>query len=164
MSLSSPINPSSSESGTPIRTARRSRSATASPVSPTGGVPEAVENFQLLRKSIGTSRMSSGSPLGMSRSLSRACPTSVIQVSVGPGIPFPAPAHFRRRTAIIRVTRRQQAAKILDQDDEVESLHSNFCPFNNGRFESFIELTQAGKNRGCTTREVGGNERKQWAG
>ena len=54
--------------------------------------------------------------------------------------------------------RRQQAAEILDQDDEVEGRHSNFCPFNNGRFESFIEITQAGKNRGCTTREVGGND------
>jgi len=55
---------------------------------------------------------------------------------------------------------REQSAEILDQG-EVESLHSKFCPFNNGRFESFIELTQAGNNRGCTTREAGGNERKK---
>lgn len=58
---------------------------------------------------------------------------------------------------------REQAAEILDQGD-VETLKSKFCPFNNGRFESFIELTQAGKNRRCTTREVGGNDRKKWAG
>ena len=130
---------------------------------PHGGVPEAVENIQVLRKSIGTWRMSSGSPMEMSMSLSRASPTSVIQVSVGPGIPFPTPAHSRRRAAVRRVTMREQAAAILDQGD-VESLQSKLCPFNNGRFESFIELTQAGINRGCTTREVGGNERTQWTG
>ena len=75
----------------------------------------------MLRKSIGMWRMSSGSLLKMSMSLSRASPTSVIQVSVGPGIPFPTPAHSRRRAAVRRVMMREQAAEILDQGD-VESL------------------------------------------
>ena len=47
---------------------------------------------------------------------------------------------------------------MLDQDDEGEGLHSKFSPFNNERFESFIEITQAGRNRGCRTRKVGGND------
>ncbi len=70
---------------------------------------------------------------------------------------------------------REQAAEILDQGDEVEGLHPDFCcvngtfqreflpvcPFNNARFGSFIELTQAGESHGCTTRKVGENERKR---
>ena len=75
----------------------------------------------------------------------------------------PAPAQSHRRTAARRVVMREHSVEILDQGN-VETLHSNFCPFKNGRFESFIKITQAGKNRSCTKREVGGNERKQWAG